>query len=164
MKNKLMQTIVGTFLGLLMIFAATQIFVSGQENERQEQRNEQSIQGTWRTVVTPRNCQTGAPVAPAFPGLLGFNKGGTLAGTSTVAPSVYGVWTRANGGRTYSFAFTNLRFNSSGVYIGTQTVRQTATIAANGDEFASTGTIEVLDTNGTQIGSGCATSTGMRFE
>ena len=164
MKNKLVQTVVGSFLGLLMLFAAGQVFVAGQGNEKQEQRNERNIQGTWRTVVTPRNCQTGTPVAPAFPGLLGFNDGGTLAGTSTVAPSVYGVWKRENGWRNYSFAFANLRFNSSGTFIGTQTVRQTAKIAANGNEFTSTGIIEVFDTNGTQIGAGCATSTGTRFE
>ena len=160
MKNKLTQTVVGTFLGLLMLIVGTQIFVSGQESEKQER----SIQGTWRTMVTPRNCQTGAPVAPAFPGLLGFNKGGTLAGTSVVAPSVYGVWERENGWRNYSFAFTNFRYNTSGVFIGSQTVRQTATLGASGDDFTSTGAVEIFDANGSQIGAGCSTSTGIRFE
>ena len=164
MKNKLIQTVVGTFLGLLMLFAAAQIFVSGQENEKQEQGNRRNIQGTWRTVVTPRNCQTGDPVAPAFQGVLGFHEGETLSGTSTAAPSVFGVWRRTNGWRNYSFAFTNFRFNTSGVLIGSQTVRQTAEIAANGNTFTTTGTVEIFDTSGNQIGSGCVTSTGTRFE
>lgn len=166
MKNKFMQKIVGTFLGLLMLIVGTQIFVSGQINLIPfDQRNPRSIQGTWRTVVTPRNCQTNDPVAPAFQGLLGFHEGGTLSGTSTVAPAVYGVWQRERGWHIdYSFAFTNFRYNASGVFIGTQTVRQTAELASGGNEFNSTGTVEVFDVNGNLVGSGCVTSTGTRFE
>ena len=151
----------GTILGLLTLVAGTQFFVSGQSDEKNERR-ERSIEGTWRTSVTPRNCVTGVPVGPAFPGLLAFADGGTLTGTSTVAASVFGVWEREHGGR-YSFAFTNFRYNPSGVFIGTQTVRQTATLGG-GDDFTSTGTVEIFDINGNLIGSGCATSTGLRFE
>ena len=166
--RKLMQTIVGTFLGLAILFAGAQIFVSAQDKKNQEQRQEQkdgrSIGGTWRTSVTPVNCQIGAPVAPAFPGLLSFHDGGTLSGTSTVAPTVFGVWESTRGWQNYSFAFTNLRYNTSGVFIGTQTVRQTAKLGAAGNDFTSTGTVEIFDTNGNLIGTGCANSTGTRFE
>ena len=165
MKNKFMQKIVGTFLGLLILIVGTQIFVSGQINFIPfDQKNPRSIQGTWRTVVTPRNCQTNDPVAPAFQGLLGFHEGGTLSGTSTVAPAVFGVWERERGSRSYLFAFTNFRYNASGVLIGTQTVRQTAEIVYGSNEFDSTGTVEVFDVNGNLVGSGCVTSTGTRFE
>jgi hypothetical protein len=160
MKNKFMQTVVGTFLGLLMLVVGTQIFVSGQKSESQSQ----SIEGTWRTIVTPRNCQTGDPVAPAFPGTLSFNKGGTLAGNTTVFSSAYGVWQRGQGFHDYSFAFTNFRFNTSGVFIGTQTVRQTATLGASNNEFTATGTAEMFDTNGNLIAMGCSTVMGTRFE
>ncbi len=147
-----------------MLVVGTQIFVSGQDNENQEQRNGRSIQGTWRTIVTPVNCQTGVPVAPAFPGTLSFNKGGTLAGNTTVFSSAYGVWQRGQGFHDYSFAFTNFRFNTSGVFIGTQTVRQTATLGASNNEFTATGTAEMFDTNGNLIAMGCSTVMGTRFE
>jgi hypothetical protein len=148
-----------------MLLASTQIFVSGQESGNQGQRDEHSIQGTWRTIVTPVNCQTGVPVAPAFQGLLGFHEGGTLSGTgATVAPSAFGVWEREGGWQNYSFAFTNFRYNTSGVFIGSQTVRQTAKLGAGGDEFTTNGTVEIFDANGNLIGTGCSNSTGTRFE
>ncbi len=160
----------GTFLGLLISIGISPIFVSGQElkNESSENSNEnnsrRTIVGTWQTSVTPRNCQTGEPVAPAFPGILTFSDGETLVGTSTAVSSVYGVWEREQGGRHYSFAFISLRYSPTGAFIGTQKVRQTATLGANGNEFTTTGTVEVLDANGNPIGMGCSTSTGTRFE
>ena len=159
MKRNTIVTILGSLLGILIVISGAQLCASGQENN-----HERSIEGTWRTNVTPVNCQTGTAVAPAFPGLLGFNKGGTLAGTSTVAASVHGVWKREGGWENYSFAFTNFRYNASGVFIGSQTVRQTAKLAASGNEFTSSGTVEIFDTNGNVIGSGCAAATGTRFE
>ena len=160
MKNKFMQTILGIFLGLLMLLVGTQIFVSGQNNEKQQR----GIEGVWRTTVTPVNCQSGIPVAPAFQGILAFHKGGTLSGTSTVAPAVFGIWQRERGWQDYSFAFTNFRYNTSGAFIGTQTVRQTAELGASGNQLTTTGTVEIFDTNGNPIGNGCVISTGTRFE
>ena len=101
---------------------------------------------------------------PRFREFLTFNEGETLTGTSTAVTSVYGVWEREEGRRNYSFAFLSLRYNASGVFIGTQKVRQTAELSANGNEFTSTGTIEILDANGNVVGNGCSTSTGTRFE
>lgn len=158
-----MQIIAGTFLSLLVLVIGTQIFVSGQNGPLNNQNNPQSIQGAWRTVVTPVNCQTGEPVAPAFQGLLGFHDGGTLSGTSTVVTVAYGGWQRERGWQNYSFAFTNFRFNSSGVFIGSQVVRQTA-VLENGNQFASAGTLEIFDVNSNLIATGCANSTGTRFE
>ena len=62
MKNIFLKSIVGTGLALLMLVVGTQSFVSGQISEKQER----TIEGVWRTVVTPLNCQTGLPVAPSF--------------------------------------------------------------------------------------------------
>ena len=170
MKNNFMKIVAATVFGLLMLIGSVQFIVLGQELKNdspdvsRENSNRKSIVGTWQTVVTPRNCATGAPVAPAFPGILTFNEGETLTGTSTAVTSVYGVWEREEGRRNYSFAFLSLRYNASGVFIGTQKVRQTAELSANGNEFTSTGTIEILDANGNVVGNGCSTSTGTRFE
>ncbi len=166
-----MQVAAGTIFGLLMLVGSTQFFVSGQEvkNESSEDSTENfsrstGIVGTWQTIVTPRNCQTGVPVAPPFPGLLTFNKGGTLTGTSTAVSSVYGVWERTHGKRNYSFAFISLRYSPTGAFIGTQKVRQTAELGQGGNDYTSTGTVEILDANGNLIATGCSTSTGTRFE
>jgi len=171
MKNKFMQIAAGTILGLLMIVGSTQLFVTGQELKKESSEDStenfsinNGIVGTWQTTVTPRNCQTGIPVAPAFPGLLTFNEGGTLTGTSTAVSSVYGIWERTRGLQNYSFAFISLRYSPTGTFIGTQTVRQTAELGASGNDFTSTGSVEVFDTNGNPIATGCSTSIGTRFK
>jgi len=171
MKNKFLKRAAGTIFGLLLIIGSAQILVSAQElktenseKSAENNRNDDKIVGTWQTVVTPRNCQTNEPVAPAFPGLLTFNEGETMVGTSTAVSSVYGVWERRSGRRNYSFAFISLRYSPTGTFIGTQKVRQTTTLGASGNDFTTIGTVEILDTNGTTIGTGCVTSTGTRFE
>lgn len=172
MKNKFMQIAAGTIFGLLIIAGSAQFLVSGQEFKKDSSedsaenssRNNSRLVGTWQTIVTPRNCQTGVPVAPAFPGILTFNEGGTLTGTSTAVSSVYGVWERRGGWRHYSFAFISLRYSPTGTFIGTQKVRQTVEFGVGGNDFTSTGSIEILDANGATVGTGCSTSTGTRFQ
>jgi hypothetical protein len=165
MKNKFMQIAMGMIFGLLMLIGSAQFFVSAQENERRERGGgERSLVGTWQTVVTPRNCATGAAVAPAFPGILTFAVGDTLTGTSTVVSSVYGIWRREQGWQNYSFAFISLRYSPAGAFIGTQRVRQTLVLGGSGNDFTTTGSVEILDAGGSVIGTGCSTSTGTRFE
>jgi hypothetical protein len=154
------------FLGLLMIVGGTQVFVSGQRNARQAE--EHSIEGVWQTAVTQRNCQTGNPIA-TFQGLSTFNKGGTMAETSTALPPAlrspgHGVWRREPGFQEYSFAFTFLRFNPDGTFAGTQVIRQTSTLAPGGNQYNATGFIEVYNAGGNLLGTGCATSVATRFE
>ena len=76
----------------------------------------------------------------------------------------HGVWQREHGWQDYSFAFTYYRYNASGVFLGSQTVRATLELDAGGDEFASRSAIETLDVNDNVIGTGCATAVGTRFE
>jgi len=160
MKKTMIVAIFGSVFGLAMLLGGVQ-----SSSEVQAMGSpDRSIEGTWLTSVTPVNCETGAPVGPAFTGILSFNKGGTMSGTSTVAPSVFGVWSRSGGWENYTFAFTNLRYNSSGAFVGSQIVRQTVTLGASGDAFASSGTVDTLDANGNKVGAGCANSTGVRFE
>ena len=183
MKNTLTKTIGGMALAILMLAAFAQVRVSAQDDTKTEDQNtaqmtedlsahrgnDRSLTGVWQTVVTPRNCQTGLPVAPDFQGLLTFNKGGTVAeiasgGNPILRSPGHGIWGRGNGWRSYDLKFIFLRFNSSGVLIGKQKVTQTIELGANGNESTSAGTVEVLDLNGNVIGSGCSTSTATRFE
>ena len=145
---------------------------SAQGNQHQQSLadNERTIQGVWRTVVTPRNCQTGDAIL-TLAGLFTFNQGGTLSeygigpGSSPALRSPgHGVWQREHGWQDYSFAFTYYRYNASGLFLGSQKVRATLELAPSGDEFASRSLVETLDVNDAVIGTGCATAVGTRFE
>ena len=131
--------------------------------------SERTIQGVWQTLVTPRNCQTGQPVAPTFHGLFTFNQGGTLSEFGVVAnPALrspgHGLWQHEQGWSDYSLKFTFLRYDAIGVFIGTQKVTATLELGASGDEFTTNGSVEVFDASGNLIGMGCATAAGTRFE
>jgi hypothetical protein len=144
--------------------------VSAQENDSDQKKSgntRKSIVGVWETVVTPRNCETGAPIAPEFHGLSTYNSGGTYtenAGNPVLRSSAHRIWERENGWRNYSLKFVFLRFNSSGAFIGKQRVFQTLELSENGDQLTSSGRFEVLDLNGNVIGIGCSTVTATRFE
>lgn len=141
-----------------------------QSSSRSSRPDARSISGAWRTVVTPENCQTGVPFTP-LNGLFTFNEGGTMSefgigpGQSPALRSPgHGVWAREHGWRQYSFAFTFYRYSAAGIFIGSQRVSGTLELGWNGDDFATRSVIEVLDENGTQVGAGCATAAGTRFE
>ena len=166
MRNKLMTTIAGAFLALMMIFGAAQVNVSGQGNDQKPSR---SIVGVWETSVTVRNCETGAPLAPEFQGLSTYNSGGTYTessggGNPILRSPAHGIWQRESGWRNYSLKFVFLRFNASGAFIGKQRVFQNLELSENGDQLTSSGRFEVLDLNGNVVGSGCSTVTATRFE
>ena len=141
-----------------------------QQSSETSTASARTIRGVWRTVVTPRNCQTGDAIL-TLSGLFTFNQGGTMSeygigpGSSPALRSPgHGVWQREHGWQDYSFAFTYYRYNASGVFLGSQTVRATLELGASGDELASRSVIETLDVNDTVIGTGCATAVGTRFE
>jgi hypothetical protein len=167
MKGTFLKRFVATVLALAAIVGAIQIYVFAQEENEKAARR--SLEGVWQTTVTPRNCQTGEQTMPAFQGLLTFHQDGTLAEISTVTnPALrtagHGVWRRERGWSEYSMAFMFYRFNPAGALVGSQKVRQNIRLGETGDEFTSTGTVEILDLNGNTIGTGCTTSTATRFE
>ena len=181
MKSKFMQTAIGTLLGLLLLVGCAQLLVSAQnssifESAQSDDIRQPDIVGVFRTIVTQRNCQTGNPIG-TFQGLLTFNKGGTMAETSTALPPAlrtpgHGVWQRKDHLRQdsndlsqqYSIAFTFLRFNPDGTFFGTQVIRQTVTLESGGNQLNTTNFIEAYNASGNLLGTGCATSVGTRFE
>ena len=177
MKNTFLKTTVGTFLALLMLFGAAQIFVSGQESETSDsleertERSQRNIVGAWRTAVTQRNCQTGLPLAPASRGLLTFNEGGTLAEYNSPGPNPalrspgHGVWEQQMHHRgNFSLVFMINRYDASGVFISSQKIRAALELSADGNGFTTNAAIEIFDANDNLIGTGCATGVGTRIE
>ena len=160
---------------LTLMLGMTAFIVSGQniqtkQSSASSNARERTIAGVWRTVVTPRNCQTGAPVAPSLRGLFTFNEGGTMsewgvgAGSSPALRSPgHGVWQREQGWQHYSYAFTYYRYDASGVFIGSQKVTATLVLGESGDEFTTNSEIESFDANDTLIGTVCGTTAGTRL-
>jgi hypothetical protein len=134
------------------------------------QASEKTIQGVWRTAVTPRNCETGDALAPAFSGLFTFHDGGTMAeyGISPgLSPALrspgHGVWQRKHGWQEYSFAFTFARYDASGTFLGSQKIVANARLGASGDELTTSSAIQVYNATGHVVGAFCATAVGTRF-
>jgi len=153
---------------LVSLVAAIALGTSGVASAQPPER---TIQGVWRTMVTGVDCQTGVPLGPPFAGLFTFNNGGTMSeygigpGSSPALRSPgHGVWERTHGWQDYSYAFTYYRYNSSGVFIGSQKVRSALELGASGDEYTARSAVEVLDANGNVIATFCAVNAGTRFE
>lgn len=131
--------------------------------------SQRTVVGAWRTVVTPRNCQTGAQIGPAFQGMSMFNLGGTMsefgAGSSPATRSQsQGVWQRERGWRDYSFSFMFYRFDAAGAFIGSQEVSATLELEAGGDTYTSLASVDIIDVNNNVVAHICATSIGTRYE
>ena len=150
----------GLVLGVAILVGCSQMFVAGQSDSK----DAATIEGVWKSVVTPRICATGAPAGPTFPGVLLFAKGGTVTGTSTAAASVYGLWKREAGLRQYSFATVSLRYDANGVVLGTRRISQNITVDDSGNAMTTDGGFQDFNLNGDQVLSGCSTATGARFE
>jgi hypothetical protein len=151
---------------LMLVAALTVAFssVSAQAADR-------TIQGAWRTMVTPVNCQTGDPLGPPFRGLLTFNVGGTMSEygispglTPALRSPGHGVWQHVHGWQDYSYTFTFYRYDASGVFIGSQKVTSALELGDSGDQFTTNAVVRVLDANDNVIATFCARAAGTRFE
>jgi hypothetical protein len=166
MKKRILKLTGGASLVLVAIAAVAQIWVSAQV----QSTNDQGLVGSWDVTVTPRDCETGnpAPFPPVFSAVQTYNLGGTMLASVLPGPGVitlegHGVWAHRKGLQ-YSSAIRFLRYNQNGTYAGKDVVRDLISVDISGDTFTGTGTVDILDPNGTMIFRGCATSIGTRFE
>jgi hypothetical protein len=128
-------------------------------------RSRNGLEGTWRVQVTVSDCDTGA-VLRTFPALFAFAKGGTVTNTTAGQfPALFtpgfGVW-RHSEGHTYSAVSEAFVFSPAGAWI--QTHRLTRVITVDGDEFTDKVALEIFDTSGNLIVTGCGTSVATRFK
>ena len=130
-------------------------------------RSHNGIQGTWRLLLTVRDCRTGE-VQRTFPALATFAKGGTLtlttAGQSPAQSTTgLGVW-RHTDDHSYSAVSESFVFSPAGVWIQTHRLTRAIELSSDANEFTDTVALQIVDTNGNLIATGCATSAGRRFE
>jgi len=160
-------------VGLAAVLALTVMLISqlgfsatAAQSEESESQGK-GLQGTWRVQLTVRDCQTGAALR-TFPALFTFDKGGTLSVTTAgqlpaLSTTGLGVW-RHTDGHAYSAVSEAFVFSPAGVWIQTHRLTRAIEIGDNKDEFTDTVALQIFDTNGNVIVTGCATSAGSRFE
>jgi hypothetical protein len=129
--------------------------------------SDNGLEGTWRVQVTVRNCQTGE-AQRTFPALFTFAKGGTLSATTAGQPpalstTTLGVW-RHKDDHTYSAVSESFIFSPAGVWTQTHRLTRVIEIGNDADEFTDTIALEIFDTNGNLIVTGCGTSVASRFK
>jgi hypothetical protein len=133
----------------------------------QDAGSQNGLEGTWRVQVTVRDCQTGVALR-TFPALFTFAKGGTLSVTTAgqlpaLSTTGLGVW-RHTDGHAYSAVSEAFVFSTAGAWTQTHRLTRAIEVGNNEDEFTDTVALQIFDTNGNVIVTGCATSVGSRFE
>jgi hypothetical protein len=151
-----MKNIFGTLFGMLLLSAAT--FAQSNGGGR--------LAGTWDTVVTIRNCESGAAIR-TFLSTGSFNQGGTFSGITSGTPptartSERGVWAhvRAN---LYRFRFKAYLYSPDAIAIGYQIITHDLELDPDNLNYVSGGTTQIFNLDGVQIGSGCSTAVGSRM-
>jgi len=137
-----------------------------------------SLLGTWQVQVTQVDCQTGAALGPAFPSLLTFAVGGTMAEDTTnpvfgpgqrgAGQGVWGVRGRSSYAAK-SVAFINYttqpdpQTHNPGFEAGQQAITQDITFDRHSGQWSSQAEIVFTDTTGAVYRQGCAIASGKRF-
>ena len=135
--------------------------------QSEEAGSHNRLEGTWRAQVTVRDCQTRVALR-TFPALFTFAKGGTLSVTTAgqlpaLSTTGLGVW-RHTDGHAYSAVSEAFVFNTDGAWTQTHRLTRAIEIGNDEDKFTDTVALQIFDTNGNVIVTGCATSVGSRFE
>jgi hypothetical protein len=125
------------------------------------------LKGTWRLQLTVRDCKTGQALR-TFPAVFTFAQGGTATViTAGQLPSLatpgLGVWQHTEG-HNYTAVTDAFVFSPAGVWIQTHRLTRAIQVSIDGDQFTDTVALQILDTAGNPIATGCATSLATRFE
>ena len=168
MINKLVKISLATIAVLMIAASQNSLLAQNKDGVAGLDQSANRIVGAWETTVTPRNCETGEQVAPAFYGLITFNQGGTVAefGANPATPfrtPGHGLWASNGGGGTYSMRFSFLPLTPAGVPVGRMRISVQGEVARFSDESSSSGTFVLTNFSGVVLASGCTTSTAVRL-
>ena len=152
-----------------LVLAGLLILVSGLTATAQSENAESpnGLEGTWRVQLTILDCTTGQ-VLRTFPALFAFAKGGTLTATTagqlpSLSTTILGIWQHTNG-HSYSAVSETFIFSPAGAWIQTHRLTRAIDVSNDGDEFTDTVALQIFDTSGKQIVTGCGTSVGSRMK
>jgi hypothetical protein len=135
------------------------------ESENDESPN--GLEGTWRVLLTVSDCQTGQ-VLRTFPAVFAFAKGGTLTLTTagqlpSLSTTGLGIWQHTKG-HSYGAVSESFIFSPAGAWAQTHRLTRAIEVSNDGDQFTDTVALQIFDTNGNQIVTGCGTSVGSRMK
>jgi hypothetical protein len=149
-------------LAVMLLLTTSELGAQQGNSESQAGR----IEGTWRLLITVRDCQTGAEQR-TFPALFAFAKGGILTETTAGQPPAlstpgFGVW-RHMDGHSYSAVFEYFIFNPAGAWIQTHRFTRAIELDKDADAFTDSIKLQIFDISGNLIVTGCGTSVALRF-
>lgn len=126
------------------------------------------LQGTWNAQLTVIDCDNPNTVVRTFPANFAYAKGGTLTVTTGGQPPSLntpglGVWNHMYG-RTYSAVSEAFTFSSAGAWTSIQRLTRVIVVSRDATRYTDTVALEILDTHGNVIVTGCATSVASRME
>lgn len=155
--------------GAALILAGLLVLGSGLTATTRSENDESpnSLEGTWRVQLTVQDCQTGQ-VLRTFPALFAFAKGGTLSVTTAgqfpaLNTTGLGIWEHTKG-HSYSAVSEVFIFSPAGAWTQTSRLTRAIKVSNDGDQFTDIVALQIFDTNGNQIVTGCGTSAGSRMK
>ena len=132
-----------------------------------------TLTGVWAQVIAPRDCATNEPLPiPPFRALLTFHRDGTVtesvgslsfaAGQRSIG---HGLWAHAGGQTFHERTPAMILFDGGpGMYqAGWQVTTRTITMI-DANHYTGSGAAQFYDVNRQLYRTGCATSTGERFQ
>ena len=131
-------------LALAAMVAAGAISASSGDDDGGHGANQ--LIGSWELTVDR------GPVLPPVKALTTYTRGHSSVGTAnllTRGPS-HGTWERVRG-RLYADTHTFFRFDSTGTYLGTQSINQAIRLAPDGESYTSVAISYLYDTNGNLV-------------
>jgi hypothetical protein len=141
-------------VGVAALLAAGAIAASPGEDSAANQ-----LIGSWQLTVNR------GPALPPVKGLTTYTQGHSLIGTAnvTVRGPAHGTWEHVNG-RLYADTHIFFRFDPSGTLLGSQKIKETVRLAADGDSYTAVAISDQFDPNGNLTASGLrATITATRI-
>ena len=126
------------------------------------------LEGTWNAQLTVTDCNNPNTVLRTFPAKFSYAKGGTLTVTTAgQLPSLntpgLGVWNHMYGS-TYSAVSEAFIFSPAGAWTSTQRLSRLIVVSRDAKAYTDAVALEILDTSGHVIVTGCATSVASRME
>jgi hypothetical protein len=146
-------------IAVAAMVAAGAIYASSGEDGRSQGANQ--IIGSWELTVDR------GPQLPPVKGLTTYTRGHSVVGTANLLlnrGASHGTWEHLSG-RLYADTHVFFRFDpTTGTFLGTQRVNETARVAPDGDSYTAVAISNLFDPNGNLVVGGLrATVTATRI-
>jgi hypothetical protein len=166
-KNTIQTFVIALAMMITLTIGSSVAFGQNKADKRSIDEPGNSLVGTWQSVVTSYNCQTGVSDPAPIKSLLTYMQGGTMSedNNDPIDPyktSSHGIWKRTTE-RNYTAVFLHYSFAADGTFTYTIKVKQNITLSRFFDSLTATSTVEVYDSNDNLVFTGCGNETATRL-